>query len=163
MLHTLRTKRPASKRKSPQSAVVPQFSDGEEEDPVGGAGSKRGRSKKAVDWELPGFDFSGIVAADRSQPVCLMCGKRRTHRAGGHFFCACRLTLPVSASRFELQWDSRRSELVVEQVVMLHHVIYHQGCADTKRNDWLLQGARERLARWPRVALRHPSISGLSG
>ena len=84
-----------------------RFSDGEDERPTG---------RPLGDVGGEGFDFSGTVCADATQPVCLLCHE------------------PLDAS-----WSNERNELVVRDAVMLRHIIYHAQCVIRQRGqnaDW---------------------------
>jgi len=56
-----------------------------------------------------GFELSGVVSANESQPVCTLCGER-----------------------FNVSWDDERSEIVVRDAVMLRYAIYHMQCANAR-------------------------------
>ena len=80
-----------------------RFSDGEDE-------LDTGRPLGAVGGE--GFDFSGTVCADASQPVCLLCHE------------------PL-----DISWSNERNELVVRDAVMLRHIMYHAQCVIHQRGN----------------------------
>mmetsp|Transcript_74934 Transcript_74934/g.124930 ORF Transcript_74934/g.124930 Transcript_74934/m.124930 type:complete len:205 (+) Transcript_74934:11-625(+) len=82
-----------------------RFSDDEDEDDA----SAGLHQEEEADWEVDGFEFSGVVCADESQPSCNLCGKR-----------------------FKVSWDHERNEIVVTGAVMLRHVIYHTQCANAR-------------------------------
>lgn len=92
-----------------QAASAQAQADGEAEENFSEDETSMQGTEAAVDWEVPGFDFSGCPSADSTQLECDLC-----------------------AEALEVSWHTGRQELVVHGAVVLLHRMYHQRCADER-------------------------------
>mmetsp|Transcript_27697 Transcript_27697/g.84542 ORF Transcript_27697/g.84542 Transcript_27697/m.84542 type:complete len:145 (-) Transcript_27697:223-657(-) len=122
----LTQQRPPSKRPRPRPAAaassrVPNSNDDGEDFSEDEETAIR-EDAAPVDWEVPGFDFSGCPCADCAQLECDLCAKE-----------------------LRVSWHHGRKELVVVGAVMLCHRIYHQECANDRLH--MLQVPRHVVTR----------------
>jgi hypothetical protein len=103
-------KQARKRAREPVEEQEARFSDGEDVPEVtkGVAGLHDPSSSLASLNE--GYDFSGRVSADISQPACALCGRD-----------------------FVVAWDDERHEIVAVDAVSLEHVIYHEVCILRRR------------------------------